>query len=322
MVWNNRLIAAPGAFRLVLALMVVASHISKWDIGRLAVLLFFLLSGYWVSKIWHERFSHRRTHWFYVSRYLRIAPLYFIVLLASMMVTEGVGIANFLLLSVASSDVDPIGTSWSLDIELQFYLLVPILIAVAVGRYSAYVFAASLAVAAFAWIVVAPYGVVTIFQYLPAFLIGALIQVYDWRPSARIGVGSLAAFVVMTGVAAVLPYTHSFLDKTLPDPFDRDVFGFLWMLPLVPYVACSLRQRSSPMDRHLGNLSYPLYLVHYPLIAVFIGFGPSPAWRALGAVSAVVLAVLVYVLVDRPFERLRTWLTELPKPPQPLSASV
>ena len=38
------------------------------------------------------------------------------------------------------------------------------------------------------------------------------------------------------------------------------------MIPLLPYVARSLTVKSSKLDRHLGNLSYPLYLVHLPLI--------------------------------------------------------
>jgi len=54
---TNAWIAPPGLFRFLLALAVVVSHLSKLDIGRMAVLLFFFLSGYWVSKIWITKFE-------------------------------------------------------------------------------------------------------------------------------------------------------------------------------------------------------------------------------------------------------------------------
>ncbi len=50
----------PGQFRLLLAFAVVLSHISNFDVGRLAVMLFFALSGYWTARIWEEKFEARR----------------------------------------------------------------------------------------------------------------------------------------------------------------------------------------------------------------------------------------------------------------------
>ncbi|HEX5264198.1 MAG TPA: hypothetical protein VFW13_11760, partial [Phenylobacterium sp.] len=50
-------VVAPGAFRLILAAAVAVSHVSRLDIGRLAVLLFFFLSGYWTARIWAEKFQ-------------------------------------------------------------------------------------------------------------------------------------------------------------------------------------------------------------------------------------------------------------------------
>src|SRR4051812_48778350 len=79
-VGRESLVMPPGAFRLLLAALVVASHITHFDIGRIAVLLFFYLSGYWVTKVWVEKFGQRNTLRFYAARYLRIAPLYLLVM--------------------------------------------------------------------------------------------------------------------------------------------------------------------------------------------------------------------------------------------------
>src|SRR5687768_1766047 len=80
MVAFQHLILPPGAFRLLLALMVVVSHLTRFDIGRLAVLLFFFLSGYWTAQIWAAKFAGRDWKAFYASRWLRIAPLYLIAM--------------------------------------------------------------------------------------------------------------------------------------------------------------------------------------------------------------------------------------------------
>jgi len=83
------------------------------------------------------------------------------------------------------------------------------------------------------------------------------------------------------------------------------------MLPLLPYVARSLTVRSSPLDRHLGNLSFPLYLVHYPLIDGFaLAFGQGTPVRVVAVAVAVIVAIAVYLGIDRNLDRWRVRLTE------------
>ena len=45
----------PGLLRLTLALFVVVSHLTRYEIGRPAVFVFFMLSGYWVMKMYAEK---------------------------------------------------------------------------------------------------------------------------------------------------------------------------------------------------------------------------------------------------------------------------
>lgn len=314
------LIIQPGLFRLLLALAVVVSHISRLDIGRIAVLLFFYLSGYWVALIWQTRFAARGPMAFYASRWLRIMPLYWLVLAALWLTGATVGLPQIALIDIANATSDPLGISWSLGIELQFYLALPFLFSAMAGRGAPLWLAASLCIAAAAWVAAPIWGVTSIAQYLPPFLLGVLTYTKAWRPTDSVANASLAAFAVASVALAVLPVTASFLDKTLADPFDRDIFSFLWMLPLLPYVAASLHRKSTPFDRHLGNLSYPLYLIHYPMIVAFATLGAGPQWRLAAAFAAIIVSIIVYWLADRPFERLRLRLTETPSTPPALPA--
>lgn len=284
---------------MALALMVVVSHLTRFDIGRLAVLLFFFLSGYWTAAIWASKFAGRDWKAFYASRYLRIAPLYLIAV-AAFAAILGVTLRteNLTLLGVASSDFDPLGVSWSLDVELQYYLLAPLVLSFLNRKAIAPICLATLC----GWAFFMWSGVVTALQYLPAFVLGALAQQQAWKPSDRLALGSLAAFGAVSALACLTP----FIDKEAADPFDRDVFAFLWMLPLLPYVVASLRVKSSQFDRHVGNVSYPLYLVHFPLIVIL-----TPLVGKLGAAGlAIAVAVALYAAVDRPLDAWRVRLTE------------
>ena len=303
-VWG-RAIVSPGAFRLALALAVVVSHLTRFDIGRLAVVLFFYLSGYWTVRIWREKFAGAVPR-YYASRWLRIMPLFLFVTLAAALV-RGLPLhpENIGLFGLASSPHDPTGVAWSLDVELQFYLLVPALVGLLLSRPVAGLILAIVSAAVGVWLETA-FGLVTVAKYLPAFTLGALTCLHDWRPKRTFALASLLAFAVLSLYTATTP----FLSKTAPDPFDRDLWAMVWMLPLLPFVAYSLTIRSTPMDRHLGNLSFPLYLVHYPVIVVVCEAVPGGLGKALAAGVAVAVSVALYRFVDRPIDAWRVGVTE------------
>lgn len=292
-------ILPPGAFRLALAVAVVVSHVSRFDIGRLAVLLFFYLSGYWVARIWAGEFEGRRWGAFYASRWLRIAPLYFLAMaLFAWLRGLPVHVENFTLLGLDTTHRDPTGVAWSLDIELQFYLLMPLLLAAP----KALRLPGLIVLAAAGWGLHYGAGVNTALMYLPVFALGMLNAKTRWSPDQRVALASLSGFLAITILSAAIPFTAAFLNKRTPDPFDIDLFGMLWMLPLTPYVAASLAIKSTKLDRDMGNWSYPLYLVHVPLIVLFTAHGLSK-WLALPVAFG--LALAMFYGPDRAFEQIR-----------------
>lgn len=294
----------PGSLRLLLALLVVASHMSRIECGRIAVMIFFYLSGYWVTRNWDAPGNTRRVLPFLAGRLARIFPLYWLVLAAE--VTIHPQPANFLIFGLARGGPDPLGVSWSLDIELQFYLLVPLL---AYRRARHLLLPVAIVLAAVSWSIPQPGGARTILHYLPVFLLGALTHARAWRPRRDMALASLAVFAAIGVVLSLWPATHPLFDKTLADPIDRDVFAMLWMLPLLPFLAWLLTVPSSRADRSIGEASYALYLVHYPLIRLLAPAADDA--KALVALAAVGLAFLLWWLVDRP---LCIWRRTLPEP--------
>lgn len=308
------LILPPGAFRLLLAYAVLASHISALDIGRLAVLLFFFLSGYWIANIWETKFAASDTGRFYLSRYLRIVPLFLIVTLAAAWIRNAaLGPTNFTLLGLGVTGNDPTTVSWSLDVELQFYLLAPLLL-LALRRWTVLTLGCAVSLVALGLWAHQTLHAVTVLKFLPPFLLGALTYAKRWTPSERMAHLSLAAFAGATAISAAT----LMLFKTQPHPWDRDVYGMLWMLPLLPYVARSLTVRGPAIDRDLGNLSFPLYLIHPAVIYVVGQHMHGSLAKVVIVAGATAVAAGVYYLIDRPLDRWRVKLTE--GAPQPATA--
>ncbi|OYW14649.1 MAG: hypothetical protein B7Z50_03625 [Sphingomonadales bacterium 12-62-5] len=198
----------PGMLRFILAAMVVVSHLTSLNIGRPAVLLFFMLSGYWVSRLlagWQASVPA-----FYVSRTLRVWPLYAVVtVLAWLLHAHAEAVrpdslwSALTLLGLAARSGDVIGVSWSLDIELQFYLAIP-LITLAAQRLQPVALLA-LAVAAFGvGIALFAAHVPTLLFYLPAFLAGFAFHRLRWQPSASQVRASLLAAAAFTAAIASL----------------------------------------------------------------------------------------------------------------------
>jgi peptidoglycan/LPS O-acetylase OafA/YrhL len=79
------------------------------------------------------------------------------------------------------------------------------------------------------------------------------------------------------------------------------LFAFFWALLLVPFVAFNVRQKSGGLDRHLGNLSYSVYLIHFPLRNLgqeLLGRGYSDPEKLLLIALTMVASVVVCVVID------------------------
>lgn len=298
------MIFAPGIFRLVLALAVVVSHMSAIGIGRPAVFAFFTLSGYWVTKMYAEKYADVLT--FYKSRFLRIFLPFVVAYVLGFILMDGEmkdlpGLAIF---GIASTHNDVLGVSWSLDIELQFYALVPVLLFV--GLRNAVLASIGLFVAA--WYLKITYDIWTVFLYAPSFLLGAWICLSKWKPGFGPAAGSVVAFAAIGALAFTFDWSRPFIMKTGGEPFDVDWFGMAWTAVLAPWFAFNVRQPGGWLDRHLGNASYALYITHWPVIALMIGHGKPLTFAVIVAVCAV-----FYIVVDIPAEKVRAMLLRKPK---------
>lgn len=308
----------PGGFRLLLAVLVFVSHVTRYNFGRPAVALFFMLSGYWVSRL-YERRPDESVLVYYQDRFLRIWPLLATVAVAVVAVGALRGVphsgslaSTLLLLGLATRQGDVIGVAWSLDVELQFYLLLPVCataLAVIAPRWRAATALTVLVAATAVGTQLLRHSVVTVLAYAPAFFAGATIWFRRWQPRWTWSAVSVASFVAAIVALVALGVAPALLLKGRQLWWSDPALVALCLL-LTPFVAWNVHRQSSRLDRHLGNLSFPFYVVQYPIIAATAAsIGTGAVAKVVALLVTVAATFLLYWGVDRQFEKMRHYLS-------------
>lgn len=315
--------ASPGALRMALAFAVFVHHTTKFNLGMSAVLIFFVLSGYWVATMWNRTYS--KTNWSYftfvVSRIWRVAPVFALcsAITWALLWWRGVGpevsggvaaithqlFSNVLILGYNSLDYQANVPGWSLDMEMQFYLVAPVVIFLVSRNVLAVLGCVALSL-------VAPRfgGSATVLPFLYFFGIGVAAATHDLKPSRRLAYGSLAATLALLVVYAAIYFKNFAADPTQTQllAFSSKANLFIAVM-MTPWAIYTTKQKSGSTDRMFGDLSYIFYLLHWSVIgAIGTGEGSYADRFVLCAEAVAVLFVaswLIWLLFDRPIGKVR-----------------
>jgi len=316
--------------RLLLASLVLAIHYLGWlrlpapgPFDGIAVVGFFFLSGYWIARLWAEKYSRlpRPLLTFYISRALRIYPLATLATLAMVALPHAHPhgmwrvLTNLALFGISLDGGNAINPPvWSLGTEVQFYLLAPFLIAAAAVPALRWLM---LAVGTIAWLVFVQHqSDSSVLTFLLPFALGIMLA---GDQSGRLAIFARRwAPYGLLGTAAIIVTIHY-----LP-AFPGGIRGLVLATSLLclPYIATSLAKRSTGFDRVLGDLAYPVFLLHTPVIAATMLVAAPLAATLSAVVVTAVASLLVWAVIDRPLERFRRNLVDpaitLARPAAPL----
>ncbi len=304
--------------------------------GFIGVDVFFVISGFLITKIC---ISKSFSYWaFYISRARRILPAYYFVLVivwcaayfillprdmlqfANTLLYSCVFLQNFFFLKFKDyfwiGYTNPLLHTWSLAVEWQFYLVLPLLISPlrANGRLLVLailaLFIGSLAISG----VGAYFYTTATFYMMPTrvweFLLGGLLVVFRvGRPISR----PLNEGISWLGIILIVATSHVFNELT---PFP----GLGATVPCVGaalFIFSGIDDRSSLLTRLFasrpmsitGKASYSIYLVHWPLVVFadyfFVGKPPRSV-DLLILVGSIVLGIMSWRFVERPFRSVDT----------------
>jgi len=325
-------------------LLVLASHaanaglpvlpgLSLSGTGKSGVYLFFVLSGYLLTRIllakpaaaWRQGHTWADYAW---RRVLRIWPVYLVVLLASAALTalgvtwwpfalDGAALVRHLMLQEGMSVL------WSIPVEFKYYLWLPLValgFRLAGGPWLALpLLALLLAFAAWLW----PAGAslvndIRLGPYLPLFFCGAFAAWVSlrWQSVAVTGQRRAVLLGALAGISlvATVPSVWRLL---FDDAAGNDVnhrwflfFGVAWSALLLAVLHGPARLRR-PFEwaalRWSGRVSFSAYLWHMPVLAYVLGpLALQGAVALLALLAGTALASwLSYRLFEAPFQGLR-----------------
>ncbi len=312
--------------------------------GRTGVTLFFVLSGFLLSLPFLrggglDGVSIRR---FYAARALRLVPAYYTAVFAGILYTGELQAGlHALLFQYVAAELFPFSVVWwSLVTEVQFYLLLPIGIALArsrVGRWMLVAIGIVWAMAFWRSVGMTPAELGSwleparnsIFGRFPSFAFG--IAAALWYARGRKGSGVLEKRLPATVVGAVAIACLGQLLHYATRVGERRVFDDLHHLPMLEGLCWAFflvvvlvgepfgkRLLVNPFFAFSGKISYSLFLVHLPVVFFVVhpvasrlgsehAMGSPELWaRFLGSIAiSVVLALLGYRAIELPFLRLK-----------------
>ena len=313
--------------------------------GHSGVSLFFVLSGFLLSQPFLAEAAGgrrvRRREYFF-RRALRILPAYYLALLVALCWSTplpdwpAIGWPFALILPVLAPQFSlwPFSIGWwSLSTEVQFSVLLPLLAVVARTRPRAAT-AFAVYVLFYLLFLLAVVRLPTLHQDLwllsnvfgrsPLFLSGIAAAIL-WRsdgpglrarlarvPWLRAGGGDALLLLLLATLSLLLQWAARvgfWAAELRPNGVWHVAEGLLWASVLLVTLLCPLRGRRllvNPILAWVGQVSYSLFLIHVPVVAVALSRfkrWDAESVLASGALLALclLLSTITYWTVERPF---------------------
>ncbi len=327
-----------GYLRFFLAGLVFLSHLGVGiyglNPGVVAVVVFYVLAGKVISKLFLEKFGgiplKKRLKVFYVERSLRIFPVYIFLsfltifflwltkfkdpvfeiknLLFNFLIIP-VNFYMFLgnkltILSGIKTDNWLIPTAWSLGLEMQAYLLLPLIMIRQMIFFTVFSLSFGIYVLSCFGIIHTEYfGYRLIPGTLFIFMIGHLINrvrkegidsIYGWS----LGI----CYVVILG----LTIYHFFIKPNYAHFVRETLIGLSGGIPVVYFLA--LFKKRAIFNQLLADLSYPFFLAHFLSfwILTYKGWFSVKFWdKVLYSFILTLIISFASIMIERPIKSWR-----------------
>lgn len=338
--------------RLFAALEVLINHtLHNFGYGRPAILaftpgvpIFYTISGFLIFWSFSEKQNLKP---YFVSRMLRIYPALWVCFVFTVVVLCIMGFINFEVLSHKGVLVwfvtqvtflpilipkdfagfgvgNPNGSLWTIAVELQFYLAIPvlfylirkqtrwvqniILLVLALGSWYAGNLSKTMDSGS-VWFTIYSSSLI---PYLHFFIYGILLFInFDVLKRFFVNKGAYWALAYFSFVMVFHYGLHWYVAEYFPSLFSA--FGMFLLSVTVVACAYTLPQMATKVLRH-NDISYGLYLYHMVIINLLLTLNMKDANAiAICWSVSIVLAISSWVIIEKPFiamkKRILTTLT-------------
>ncbi len=325
-------------------------HTAIDSLGHKSVSFFFVLSGFLITYLLlseHNRTGRIHVAKFYMRRILRIWPLYFLIVALALLVMPllvgktfeqapfGLPVILSLLLffpnllRIFRPTIVGANQLWSVGIEEQFYLIWPLLVRAFVHRIIPFLIS-FLALKLFVHAIL----IFSVDQMIGSSWQLRLMQIerlYALFPVEQMAVGGLGASLIFNNKQSILKFIYSpiLILFSTAGIVILALYGihafFLTYIEAVFFTViimgiCKYPLLHNPLEwkpfKHLGNISYGIYMWHTIAIALVLTALKSLGWSdhiyfglILNA-SSVILTLIIshfsYTYFEKPFLKLKS----------------
>ncbi len=285
----------------------------SWMLGRIGVIIFFLISGFVIPYSLHNKSLAQFT----ITRFFRLYPAYWLSILAVIAISGFVPLkqllANVTMFQKLFGAEDLIGVYWTLQIELFFYFISAALFYTG-HLYKAWVIELVYFLMIFVAIIFAIERFYT-FKKLPVafplslsvMFLGFLFRNhYDHKNGAQRERFSrcVAGFVIAIIPIAFLAYNK---DYGFNEKWWQYLFSYL--IAVVVFITYSRTNSPNKLLLFFGQISYSLYLFHQLVITLMERYNLYEKLNHFNYVFiflsvSVAVAAASYYLVEKPFVKL------------------
>lgn len=254
--------------------------------GYIGVTLFFILSGFILAFSYQDRLNENKTsiHKFYFARIARIYPIHIITFITAVYLFSltnfdlGFYFYNISLLHAYIPDKNSYFSfnmpSWSLSVEMFFYLLFPLLIKINNKKLALLLFISILVKVLFpitSGPLVHALMYISPFFRLHDFIIGILLYRYRNAFSINLNVFTATALQVLS-ISSIFLFVH--FSYLIPQSYRYDIY---YIIPMSITIFClSIKGgiignvMSNKVLVLLGEASFSLYMIHQLVIRYLI----------------------------------------------------
>ena len=276
-----------GTFRFFLAFLVALYHIAQdiqfynyidWPLGiGMVINSFFVISGFIIILTLNKNYFTgdsylKQSSRYYLNRILRIYPLYILSILFYYLDASLINIINaedhliihsykldykyilsniLLIFQQSYFEVDLVNkVAWSLDLELQWYLFAPVLYYLFYYKYNAVYLRISM------YLLILLYWEPLFLNSFTYFLWGILM--YDIYLIYQSKFNNLIKMKYFLSFSSILIFSYIV--------FDLDFLWYIYWLGVA--LLCLTVNFKSRIDKLLGDLSYPVFVLHMSILPI------------------------------------------------------
>lgn len=352
-----------GILRVLLALSVVFTHIEtgykiKLLPGYVAVQAFFIISGFYMSLILNNKYVGKNSYQlFYKNRFLRLYPMYLVVLIGTITVSiisalffnKGLSLtpyidwigtmkpstlaflvmtnlflfgqdivmflgyepnngtlfatSDFMLSNPKAFQFLLVPQAWSLSVEILFYFIAPFLLRKKISLLLVLTLL-SFSLRIFIYRYLGFSNDPWTYRFFPTelafFLSGAIAYKLYERISSRI---QLSHCIIPSTLLFIVLIGYHFINF----PSSKDWFFYALTLICLPFVFHLTKHNK--FDRRIGELSYPIYIVHIFIIKILkillFKIGATQFMTILTCFLSITAAWILLKIIADPIEEMR-----------------